>query len=131
MFANGRIVFPGLEFFRVKALILRDRVVVTGTGARDEFNFVTHSQILPRLDALTGGSEVGDDLLDTVLVYDTKALVRHAQTHETLLGFDPKTLVLQVRQKASSRLVVRMGNVIASHRTLSSHLANLGHEISL
>ena len=59
------------------------------------------------------GAQVSDDFIDAVLVNDTKALVRNAQANKALLGFDPKTLVQQVRQETTSSSVIRVGNVIA------------------
>ncbi len=75
------------------------------------------------------GAQVSDDFLDAVLIDDTNALVRDAQTNEAFLGFEPESLVLQIRQKATTSSVVGVGNVIAAHRALPSHLANLGHDL--
>jgi hypothetical protein len=97
----------------MQALVLGHCVVVARSGTGDEFDFVTHGGLLRRLNALTVGSEVSNNLLDTVLVNDSEALVRDAQAYETLLGFKPKTLVLQVRQKATSSFIVCVRNVIA------------------
>jgi hypothetical protein len=75
----------------MQALVLGHCVVVARSGTGDEFDFVTHGGLLRRLNALTVGSEVSNNLLDTVLVNDSEALVRDAQAYETLLGFKPKT----------------------------------------
>ena len=74
-----------------------------------------------------GSAQVGNDLIDTVLVDDTQTLVLDAQTYVALLGLDPESLVLQVRQEPTTSSVFCVGNVIAAHRALPSHLANLGH----
>jgi hypothetical protein len=95
--ANGRIVLFGLHLFGMQTLVLCHGVVVTTTSTGDEFDFVTHISFLRRLNALTVGTQVNENFLDTVLVDDAKALMRDTQTYETLLGFDPKTLELQIR----------------------------------
>ena len=53
--------------------------------------------------------------------------MRNAQTYETLLGFDPKTLALQVRQEAATSFIMCVRNVIARLRPFPCHLAYLGH----
>ena len=111
----------------MQALVLGRGVVVAGAGTGNEFDFVAHGRILRRLNALTAGTQVRKDLFDAVLVDDAKSLVRNAQAHETLLGFDPEALVLQVRQKATTGPVIGMGNVVAALRPLPSHLANPRH----
>ena len=53
----------------------------------------------------------------------------HAQPNIALLGFDPESLVLQVRQKAPTGLVMGMGYVVAALRALPGDLADLRHEL--
>ena len=43
MFANDRVEFLDLHLFRHVAFVLGRCVVVTGTGAGDEFDFVAHA----------------------------------------------------------------------------------------
>jgi hypothetical protein len=111
----------------MKLFVFRHCVVVAGSGAGDEFDFVTHGSILRWLNFLTGGSQVGDDLLDTVLVNILEACVRNTQPYETILGFEPKALALEVRQKATTRFIVCVRNVIARLRPFPRHLAYSGH----
>ena len=110
---NGRVVLLGLHLFRMQALVLGHCVVVASSSAGNEFDFVTHISILRRLNALAVGTHISENFLDTVLVDDSKALMRNAQTYETLLGFDPKTLALQVRQEAATSFIMCVRNVIA------------------
>ena len=44
MLAYHRIVFTYFHFLRHVALVLGGGVVMTGTGAGDEFDFVTHNK---------------------------------------------------------------------------------------
>ena len=113
MLPNGRIVLLGLHLFRMQTLVLGHCVVVAGSSTGNEFNFVTHISILQRLNALAVGTHISENFLDTVLVDDPQALMRNAQTNETLLGFDPKTLALQVRQEAATSFIMCVRNVIA------------------
>ena len=62
-----------------------------------------------------------------MLVDVAKAFMRDAKAYETLLGFDPKTLALQVWQKATTSFIVCVRNVIARLRPFPRHLAYLGH----
>jgi hypothetical protein len=80
------------------------------------------------LDALPFGAQIGQHLLDAVLVDDADALVRNPQANETLLGFDPESLVLQIRQEAPTRPVVGVGDIIAGLRPFPGHLAHFGHD---
>jgi len=64
-----------------------------------------------------------------MLIDDAQAFVGNAQPNVALLGFDPESLELQVRQKAPTSFVVGMGNVVAALRTLPGDLADLGHEL--
>ena len=125
--ANSWIVLLGFHLFRMQALVLGHCVVVARSGAGNQFDFVTHCSILPRLNALTAGTQIGNDLLDTMLVNDSQALVRDAQTYESLLCFEPKALVLQVWQEAATSFIVCVRNVIARLRPFPRHLAYLGH----
>jgi len=85
--------------------------------------------VLPALDFLTLGAQVCQHFVDAVLVDDSKSLVSDAQADVTLLGLDPESLVLQVRQKPAPRFVVGMGNVVAALRALPGNLADLRHEL--
>jgi hypothetical protein len=62
---------------------------------------------------LTVGTQVSENFLDTVLVDDPEAFMRDAQTYEALLGFDPKTLELQIRQEAATSFIMCVRNIIA------------------
>ncbi len=79
MFANGRVVLPGLQLFRVEFLVLRDGVVVSRAGARHMFDFFSvalgHLLMLRRLKALSPCTQIGKDFLDAMLVNDAHALV--------------------------------------------------------
>ncbi len=97
----------------MEALVLGYGVVVPASGARDEFNFVTHSSNLLRLNALATGTKVCYDFFDTVFINDSQALVRNAQTYKALLGFEPKSLAVQVRQEATTSFIMCVRNVIA------------------
>lgn len=127
MLPNRWIVLLGFHLFRVQTLVLGHSVVVARSGAGYEFDFVTHCSILPRLNALTAGTQVSNNLFDTMLVNDSQAFMRDAQTYETLLRFEPKALALQVWQEAATSFIVCVRNVIACLRPFPRHLAYLGH----
>jgi hypothetical protein len=53
--------------------------------------------------------------------------MRDAQAYPATLGFEPKALVLQIRQKTAPRSVIGMRNVISALRALPSDLTYPGH----
>ncbi|CAG9248595.1 hypothetical protein PCAR4_220009 [Paraburkholderia caribensis] len=73
-------------------------------------------------------AQVSEHSVDTVLVDQAQTGVRDAQAHPTVFAFDPETAVLQVREKTTLGLVVRVGNVVAAHRRFPSYLAYACHE---
>src|SRR5688572_8177197 len=83
------------------------------------------------LDVLALGAQLGDDLLDALLVDDPQALPRDAQPNEALLVLEPETLRVQIRQEAALRLVVRVGNLVPDHRPFAGDLADPGHGVIL
>jgi hypothetical protein len=87
MFTDSWIVFLRFHLFRMKLFVLHCRVVMAGSGAGYEFDFITHSLILRRLNALSISTHVGDDFVDADLIDDSHAIVRDAQAYETFLSF--------------------------------------------
>src|SRR5688572_20307483 len=81
------------------------------------------------LDVLALGAQLGDDLLDALLVDDPQALPRDAQPNEALLVLEPETLRVQVRQKPALRLVVRVGNLVPDHRPFAGDFADPRHGV--
>ncbi len=127
MFADNRIVFLGFHFLGMQALVLRGRVEMTGTGGRDEFDFVTHDYDLRLLDALAFRAHIRQHLVDAVLIDVTQALMGQAQPNKALLGLYPEPLGLQVWQETPTRSVIRMRNVVTALRALPGHHTNSGH----
>src|SRR6185437_14577484 len=72
-------------------------------------------------------AQIGEHGIDAILIDEAQTGVRNAQAHETVFAFHPETAVLQVRQEAPLRLVVRVGNVVAAHRRFPSYLAYACH----
>jgi hypothetical protein len=87
MLTDSWIVFLRFHLFRVKLFVFQRRIEMAGSGARYELDFITHSLILLRLNALSISTHVGDDLVDADLVDDSHAIVRHAQAYETFFSF--------------------------------------------
>jgi hypothetical protein len=75
MLTDSWIVFLRFHLFRMKLFVLQCRIEVAGSGARYELNFITHSLILRRLNALSSSTHVGDDLVDADLIDDSHAVV--------------------------------------------------------
>jgi len=62
---------------------------------------------------LTVGTQVSENIRDTVLDDDHEAFMRDAQTYETLLGVEPNSLELQIRQEAATSFIMCVRNIIA------------------
>ena len=78
----------------MQAFIFSGRVVVAGTGRRNEFDFLTHDSFLRRSDALSVSAHVCQALVDAVLVDDAQPFMGQPQAHVALLGLNPESLVL-------------------------------------
>ena len=120
----------GVDHASVELLVLLRRVVMPGAGARHQLDLfaVTFGHVSAlRLNAFAARANVSQHLLDAVLVDDAHALVGDAQAYPALLGFQPETLALQVRQKTAAGLVVGVRNVVSGLRALPSDLTYLGH----
>ena len=70
VFASLRVVLPGLHLFRMQAFVLGCRIEVSGTGGGVKSDFFAHQIILPVLDSLALRTQVGEHLVDAVLVDD-------------------------------------------------------------
>ena len=131
MLSNRRVVLLGLQLFRMELLVFLNCVVVPRAGARYKLDLFAvsfgHFLILRRLGALSLCLYVGKNLLDAVLVDDAHAAMRHTQAYPAFLGFQPKTLVLQVGQKTATRPVICVRNVISGLWALAGDLTYLGH----
>src|SRR5215469_11785397 len=77
------------------------------------------------------GAQLRDDLVDAPLLEGTHAVGREAQRHPALLGLEPETLRVQVRQEAAALLVVGVGDAVTDSRLLAGDLADAGHTINL
>ena len=72
---------------------------------------------IPYLYAASICAQLAENDINAALVNDTHTLGRKAQTHKTVLGLNPETVMLQIRQEATTGFVVCMGNVIPGNRT--------------
>jgi len=81
------------------------------------------------LDAL--GAKIGNDDIDATLLDGPQAARGHAQTDETPLGLEPKTVGMQVRQKAAPLAVIRVGDRITRFWALTRNLADSRHDLNL
>src|SRR5215467_223301 len=76
-------------------------------------------------------AQLGDDLVDALLLDGAHAVGRQAQRHPALLGLEPEALRVQVRQEAAALLVVGVRDAIADGRLLASDFADAGHTSNL
>lgn len=124
MLANDRIEFHDFHLVRHGSFVFTGGVEMASTCSRNELDFVSH---INTLNLLTSGSNVSDDLFDALLVDDSHTLCRYTQLHESILTFQPESVIVNIGQKAPARLIMRVGYVISTHRSFTGHLTLLGH----
>src|SRR5262249_19856403 len=76
-------------------------------------------------------AQLGDDLVDALLLEGAHAAGREAQRHPALLGLEPEALRVQVRQEAAALLVVGVRDAVTDGRLLAGDLADAGHSYNL
>jgi len=77
------------------------------------------------------GAQLCDDLVDALLLDCAHASGREAQRHPALLGFQPETLRMKIRQEAPALLVVGVRDAVTDSRLLAGDLVNAGHKNNL
>ena len=77
------------------------------------------------LDAL--GSQVSDHNVHAALLDGTQTAGGDPKADETLLGFRPKSVAMQIGQKAATLAIVRVRNRITRFRAFARDLANSRH----
>jgi hypothetical protein len=123
--AHDGIEFLCLELVWVQALILGGRVVMTGAGGGNQFDLVAHVRAPLNLDAF--GSQIRDHDVHATLLDGAQSASAHAQADETLLGFRPKSVAMQIGQKAAALAIVRVRNRITRFGAFARDLANSRH----
>src|SRR6516165_6040383 len=75
--------------------------------------------------------QLRDNLVDALLLEGAHPAGRQAQRYPALLGLEPETLRMQVRQEAAALLVVGVRHAITAGRRLAGDLADAGHIVTL
>ena len=148
MLTDNRIKLLDFHLVRHVFLILRGRIVVTRSRRRYELNLVSHRlipflirlvlngpflrRVVPTesasapyqlvLYSLTLCSEVRHNLLDSKLVNDPHAFRGDFELHETLFAFQPKPMLLNVRQEPAPGFVVGVRYIVSALGPLPRHL---------
>jgi len=80
------------------------------------------------LDLFASGAKISQDLVNPVLINITQASAGYFQLDPAILTLHPEAVSVQIWQKAPTRSVFRVRNVVSSDRTLSGYLTDLGHD---
>ena len=92
----------------------------------EETNLILSRMCSPlNLDAL--GSQVRDHYVDAALLDGAQTASRYPQADEALLGFRPKSVAMQIGQKAAALAIVRMRNRVTRFGAFARDLANSRH----
>src|SRR5579862_4804628 len=83
------------------------------------------------LELLALGAQLGDDLVDALLLHRAHAGRAQAQRDPALLGLEPETLSVQIRQEAAALLVVGVRDSVTDGGPLAGDLADAGHTTTL
>lgn len=81
-----------------------------------------------RSELFAAAAQIREHRIDAFLIDDPHAFRRDPQTYEALLAFHPETMMMQVRQKPTTRAVVCVADIISRDRALSGDLADLRHD---
>jgi hypothetical protein len=81
--------------------------------------------LLLALDAAL--THVGDYRVDAVFIDNPHALGRQAQLDPAILRVDPELVGMQVRQKATTRPVIRMRHIVSANRFFTGYLTDPRH----
>jgi hypothetical protein len=79
---------------------------------------------------MAAGTHVLQDCVDAFLVDSSQTLGRDTKFYPAILAFDPETMILDIGQKPSLTLDVRVRYVISCGRALARYLTYSGHENS-
>src|SRR5215469_12185972 len=82
-------------------------------------------------DLVALDAQLGDDLVDALLLDGAHAARRQTQRHPALLRLHPEALRMQVRQEAAALLVVGVRDAVTDGRLLAGDLADAGHTNNL
>jgi hypothetical protein len=77
------------------------------------------------LDAL--GPQIRHHDVHAALLNGTQTASAHAQADETLLGFRPKSVAMQIGQKAATLAIVRVRNRVTRFGAFARDLADSRH----
>src|ERR1700680_905903 len=82
-------------------------------------------------DLLAAGAQLGEYGFQPLLLDRAHAVGGHAQRNPALLGLEPETLCMQIRQETPPPLVVGVRDGIARDGALAGDLTDAGHELHL
>jgi hypothetical protein len=75
----------------------------------------------------TFGSQIRDHDVHTALLDGSQTAGAHAQADEALLGFQPKSVAMQIGEKAAALAIVRVRNRVTRFGAFARDLANSRH----
>jgi hypothetical protein len=82
------------------------------------------SRMIQSSDLLAASTELFQNRLDATLIDNTHPLGGHAQRNETLLGLNPETMVVQVRQEAALGAILGVRNIVTGCGPLTRNLTD-------
>ena len=129
MFADHWIVFFHLQLFRRSPLVLGGGVEMPGARSGYQFNLVAHDEYSSEFFA--SDAQFSEYCVNPFLIDNAHTVRRHAQLYKTPFTFDPKAMLVQIRQKPAAGLVIGMGYIVSGSRAFTRYLTHSGHLISL
>src|ERR1700722_6235091 len=125
--AHERVELAHFHLVRMQALVLHRAVEMTGTGRREQFDFLAHGRppLISDLDAAIAHS--GQHRLQALLLDRAHGVGRDAQCHPARLALEPEALRVQIGQKTPTRAIVRMRDGIAAGGAFARDLTDARH----
>src|SRR5579864_4675094 len=131
--ARHRVELLHFELLGVQLLVLGGHVEVAGSGRGQQLDLLAHDggSFGAALELVALGAQLGDDLVDALLLHGAHAAGRQPQADPALLGLEPEALRVQVRQEATAPLVVGVGDSVTDGGSLAGDFADAGHTNNL
>jgi hypothetical protein len=104
VFANDGVVLFHFELVRRSSFVLIRGIEMTCTGGGIHSDLVSHRN--SPLNLFAARANLGQHLLNTLLVDNTHTLAGYAQSHETFLRLQPEAVLVQVGQKTTTGAVL-------------------------
>jgi hypothetical protein len=126
--ADHRIKFFDFHLFRHIPFVFGSRIKVPGSGAGNQFDFVTHDSA-SFLDFFATLTDVGKNRINPQFIDDPHPLAGDPQANPTIFAFNPESVMVKIGIKMALGFIVGVRYIAAGYRPFSGDLANSRHAL--